>query len=436
MISPIDTRDTRQTYTAGEQPSNGHHGYGLVGIAYVTATHDPSFNGTSTEPHKLIEDISPRQSLEASVSQLTALTVATHSQDQIDSSGVPRRRVVSELCRTPRFFDEDISKAVLDFHETAIDTYHDMVQFPYTEYAQEYENGIGDTENLLVHRELDGCQLIASRAKFLDKSLLAQIIHTTTTTYVEAGTMGSQFPHGDTLQEAQLAALFCDFHPDDILIFLRSQSQDGRLSQISGCVKITKGRSERSIEQVQHGAPSTLPTLQSLRLRDNGALYRGATMIHFSRHSESDLVCGSRFFVINDRYRRTFSQMTNTSESSLIGEAPLSVLLIDLIPHVYSLDKPGQFKALLCDTHKPGVSGTLLQLGGEVIAYDGEVVPTSAVQNSVLHHHYSDKENGGHADDIKVVLISTEDYCKNTRPTLERLNQHLIKQGLDPIVLH
>jgi hypothetical protein len=246
---------------------------------------------------------------------------------------------------------------------------------------------------------------------------LAVVIHEQTRVYVEADTMGKEFPKGNLKAIQDLIAIMISgFDPQTYHMVAQHWNGYDFPTPVAG-VRSTIGTSEEAIIKQQGNPHSNLSTLSALEITDPSIIPP-----ELAGTQCTQVLCVGRYFKSNPAMEHYHMQVENK-----LAAVTLFYMgrLIGKVTTERELKKQEPLEWAIFDTHSLGVFAlTRRSFQAKIVARgDATLVPTDAVSETVLVHHYGSKnpeEPQGYRQQIIWCCMSVSNFVNGSNKNLEK----------------
>lgn len=317
-------------------------------------------------------------------------------------------------------YTKESAKELLDLHRT-IATYYGSVNPNYLTTAYfnfASQNDDDATTPLISDYEPENEVRMKGGAMAAFTALeLAVVIHEQTRIYVEADTMGKEFPK-DNLRAIQnlIAIMISGFDPQTYHMVAQHWNGYDFPTPVAG-VRSTIGSSNETVAQQQGNPHSNLSTLAALEIT-------GLDVIppELANTPCTEVICVGRYFKSNPAMEHYHMEVENK-----LAAVTLFYMgrLIGIVNAQRAINQQAPLEWAIFDTHSLGVYAlTKRSFNAQIIAKgDTTLAPTNAVSETVLVHHYGSKnpaEPQGYRQQIIWGSMSVAKFVNGSNRNLEK----------------
>lgn len=277
----------------------------------------------------------------------------------------------------------------------------------------------GEAEAILDVQLRDNLRLRIGNVGAFGVGQMAALIQEQMVGYVDAGTMGKQFPRNDENAVRDLTSIMIDgFDPDRIVVAVMHEDKRG-LMPIAG-VQAHFGHGDYTLSQTVvlpdvklngHSRSSTLSTFQALKVPratlEQSTYDDGSFLELFGDLQEKDVVCLSRLF----RQDKPTATELKVSTSDLAWMC-MAALGVGIQHHAARANR--NIKLAVYDTHNGKIQGNLDEhFAMRLMAGEGIPQATPDVLETILRYHYGPENMGGFGNSVVTGYVSMAEYFRH-----------------------
>lgn len=317
-------------------------------------------------------------------------------------------------------YTNESAKALLNLHLSIATEYGSVSpEYLYTAYFNftAQNDSMATTPLISDHEPENEVRMKGGAMRAFTALELAVVIHEQTRVYVEADTMGKEFPKGNLKAIRDLIAIMISgFDPQTYHMVAQHWNGYDFPTPVAG-VRSTIGTSEETISEQQGNPHSNLATLSVLEITDTSIIPP-----ELAGTQCTQVICVGRYFKSNPAMEHYHLEIENK-----LAAVTLFYMgrLIGKVTSERELNKQKPLKWAIFDTHSLGVFAlTRRSFQAKIIAKgDATLVPTDAVSKTVLVHHYGSKnteEPQGYRQQIIWCSMSVPNFVNGSNKNLEK----------------